>query len=140
MMKRIMYGSVSILCLSLAFHLGALSARSTYVDHMSTGIIALSREPAPNRVLGEDGVVWSADEDPAWGWQVDTSIPPLPVPVSQVKFWAVDTFVTFSNEVWRVGGGAWQSAGYWPGGTSPAESTSWGEIKARFRGDSSSEQ
>ena len=127
-----MYGSISLLCLAAAFHLGALSARSTYVDHTATGVIAFGRFASPNRVLDDDGIVWFADENPATGWVVDSSIPPLPVPVSEVKFWAWDTFVTYGNEVWRVGGGEWRSAGFWPGGASPVESRSWGRIKADF--------
>ena len=117
-----------------SYMLGSHRADSSIVDHMSSGIVAFGWfGTGPNRALDEDGVTWIADEDPVWGWQVDTAIPSLPVPVSEIKFWAWDTFVTFDNHVWRVSSGAWVDAGAWHGGTSATEHVSWGEIKARYR-------
>jgi hypothetical protein len=99
MLKQLAYGSVAVLCLSLAFHLG--------------------------------GVIWKLTGP--GGWSTTTNIDPLPVPVSEVKLWDVDTIVTFDNVAWCIiAGGHWQDIGPWPQ-ASTTDPTTWGRVKSEFR-------
>lgn len=79
--------------------------------------------------------MWCVSENGVW--ETETDVPPLPVPVVEVKFIATSdrecSFVTCSNEVWFCDGhGDWVSCGVWPGET-PVARESWGRIKARYR-------
>jgi hypothetical protein len=130
--KKLMYASIAILCLAVAFHLGAVSARSTYVDHMASGIISHYHYNGGGHfwVLDEDGIVWYIDPDTGW-----YQSPALPVPVSQVKFWTRYSLVTFDHQTWFYRNDAWEHVGSWPGSQTPVQESSWGAIKARFRED-----
>lgn len=93
---------VALLACAVSYVVGSQVAISSIVDQSTSGIVAFGcfqQCGGPNRVLDENGVTWSADEDPAWGWQMDTSMPQLPFPVSEVKFWAYDTPATYDNHV-----------------------------------------
>ena len=129
-MKQLLYGSLAILALALAFHLGAESAKSGYVDHSSVGVVAVSPDGNPY-VLDENGVVWLIDVPS--GWRDDISAPSLPVPVSQVKFWTPNMFITYDNHAWRTADDEWVDMGAWPGGAVATEKRSWGRIKADFK-------
>ena len=130
MLKRIAYGSVAVLCLSLSFHLGAMSTRASYVDHSAIGIIAMSSNSYDDFAMDENGQVWRLTGP--GGWEPIT-VDPIPVPVSEVKLWDVDTIITYDNVAWCViAGGHWQNIGPWPQ-ASPVESRSWGTIKSEFR-------
>lgn len=135
-MKNVMYGSVAILALALAFHLGATTANSTYVDPADMGVIAVWGNPGTNpRVLDENGVLWVVDEN--FGWLLSSEVPPPPMPVNQITFWDPGTIVTVDDHVWRRPGGSgdWVDCGAWPGSGSPVEQTSWGRIKASYTND-----
>ena len=130
-MKRLMYGSIALLCLALSFHLGATVTGASHVNQLTQGIMAFRTLSGTDAyVLCEDGSVWRADPDHGWA-EADPS--PCPVPVSSVKFWGKTALVTVDNHVWFYRWGAWEDAGAWPGGASATESASWAEIKARFR-------
>ena len=130
MLKRIAYGSAAVLCLALAFHMGAASTGASYVDHSASGIVALSSNDYDDFALDENGQVWRLSGPGGW---VPTPTDPIPVPLSEVKLWDVDTIVTFDNVAWCVvAGGHWQSIGPWPQ-ASPVEARSWGAIKSEFR-------
>ncbi|MBN2564158.1 MAG: hypothetical protein JXB46_00445 [Candidatus Eisenbacteria bacterium] len=135
-MKRFLYGAIGLLCVAAAFHLGAETAGTCYVDHTCRGIMAhcLCRTGGI-RALDEDGLLWEVSASGVW--EPDGSIPALPVPVCEIKFIATSgqecSFVTDSNEVWFCDGhGDWVSCGVWPG-DSAVERRSWGGIKAGFR-------
>ena len=134
-MKRFAYGCFGVLCLAIAFHLGALSTGASFVDHSSTGIVAASKFYG-NRVevLDEDGVVWWVYDTGTW---TNQSYEQLPVPVSHVKFWCMGTssatLVTVDDHVWFNLGDTWTDCGAWPGGSS-VQPRSWGSIKAEFGG------
>ena len=128
-MKRVMYGSIALLCLALSFHLGATMTGATYVDHSTQGILAFYTQYGTNGyVLCEDGSVWRVDPD--HGWFQEES---CPVPVSTVKFWDNTVLITVDDHVWFYRLGDWEDAGAWPPGSSSTEAASWGRIKARFR-------
>ena len=130
MIKRMAYGSAAVLCLALAFHLGAASIGASYVDHSASGIVALSSNDYDDFALDENGQVWKLSGPGGW---VPTTIDPIPVLLSEVKLWDVDTIITYDNVAWCViAGGHWQNTGPWPQ-ASPAELKSWGTIKSDFR-------
>jgi len=134
-MKRVLVGCVAVLALALAVDLGADMARSSCVDPSATGIIALWAEyPDYPYMLDQNGVVWRAGLS-IGGWAPDWSVPPLPVPVSEVKCWSVWALVTTENRVWRINpaNDTWVDLGVWPGSPAPAVGSSWGTIKAAYR-------
>jgi hypothetical protein len=130
-MKRLLMGSLAILALAAAFHLGATTGRSGYVDHASTGAIAMYSGSADPMVLDEHGGVWRIDMPS--GWQLQATLPPLPVPVSEIKLWSRNAFITFDDHAWGVADGEWVDLGAWPGASSTTEDSSWGKIKAEYR-------
>jgi len=129
-LKRFLYGSLGVLALALAFHLGAESVKSGYVDNSTTGAVAIAPGANPY-ILDENGVVWLIDVPS--GWRDDIASPPLPVPASEVKLWTTNMFVTHDNHAWRWSEGDWLDMGPWPGSPTATENTSWGRIKADFR-------
>jgi hypothetical protein len=126
MAKRFMYVCLGILALVGAFHLGArYGGAQSYVDHSSGGIVAFH----PSSVLLESGEVWDCSGILS-GWTRQADRDP-PVPVSEIKFWERDTFVTMSNEMWHREGTEWVNYGS-PPGVVANQSTTWGEIKAKL--------
>ena len=137
-MKRFLCGSVGLLCLAIAFHLGASTANTCYVDHTCRGAVAHTHgRNSGVKILDEDGVVWSVSENQ--GWQADTDVPPFPCAPVEIKFFEVSgqgcSVVTFCNQVWIWDGhGGWEDCGVWPGDTA-VEASSWGRIKAGYMDD-----
>lgn len=130
-MKRLLHGSLSLLALALAFHLGAATSESGYVDHMSTGIVSLDPHYSQTaKLLDENGIVWSVDLPGVWTQVAQSAVP---VQVSDIKFWAMHVVVTLDDQVWIEQGGEWHYAGQWPNGSSAAQKTSWGSLKAQYR-------
>jgi hypothetical protein len=139
-MKRLMFGSIAVLCLALAFHLGAEYSRSCYVDHVSGGIIAVWEGAGyTTRVLDDNGDTWGVHM--SGYWEPESDLPPLPVPVQDLKFWSGTCIVTQDNGVWRAEGTpmTWTYCGHWPGGSATSR-TSWGKIKAGYRDSSEKQQ
>lgn len=130
-MRSLLTALVLAVAVLVGYIVGTTTASSCYVDHSASGAIAFMRIPGNHpRALDEDGVVWEVEE--GYGWRPDYSVPPLPVPVSEVKFWQWDALITWDNHIWRVSGVEWVDGGAWPGGASPVEATSWGKLKAEF--------
>lgn len=133
-MKHLAWGSFAVLCLAAAFHLGAVTAGSSYVDHSATGVIALSIPRAGEaEVLDEHGKIWQVSPS---GWVENPPVYDLPVPVGDVKFWAATSthdyaVVTFDNHLWYFDT-AWTDAGPWPGATA-VHARTWGAIRAEYR-------
>ena len=139
MAKKFAYISFGMLCLVAANQLGG-GAR---------GRVSLGPQSAAAGVVIEDvGIVSQFGEllldsnGDVWGifggcWlPFSTSAGPLPVPVSDLKFWHPNTIVTKSNVLWREaddGGGGWINCGPWPGGPIATESESWGGVKGKYR-------
>ena len=127
MAKKFTYVCLGILALAVAFHLGAhYGGAQTYVDHVSGGIVAFH----PSMVLLDNGEVWDCSGVPS-GWTRQPDSDP-PIPVSQIKFWERDSFVTSSNEMWHREGTEWVNYGSPPGLVS-TRATTWSQIKAEFR-------
>jgi hypothetical protein len=128
MAKKFMFVCFGILALVIAFHLGAQYGQAGYVDHSATGIIATNNA---YHYLMENGDIYSFNEIAGWGYEGAYS---LPVPVSQVKFWVdKNHFISTADEIWLKGGVSqdWINWGA-PPGAAPAQSSTWGEIKAEF--------
>ena len=127
MTKRFMFVCIGILALTIAFLLGAQFGRAEYVDHSTSGLVAMTGTGA----LDESGKVWVwLTGYHAWQWYGEQ----LPVPTSQVKFFLnSDMFISVSNEAWQKGEtGSWVNYGPPPGMTATQSST-WGQIKATFK-------
>lgn len=141
-MKRFMYLSISILCLSLSlmigFHFGVRSAGAQIADPSPTGTIVVVCESPQNRlsVLNRAGEYWELDGS---GWVGPiTGLAPLPVSVFDIKYWSEYSLITESEEGWYWDGVRWRSAGPAPGPTSgvvPVESTTWGQLKGKYEED-----
>ena len=128
-MKRLLCGAIVLLAVAGAYHLGADTASSDYIDHYSTGVVAATSTTGDPLALDENGIVWKVDLSRNW---VESSVNPLPVPVSQLKFWDETIVVTTDNTLWRYLHG-WQDCGQWPGGASATEQATWSAIKARYK-------
>lgn len=127
-MKHLMYLSITILCLSVSaligFHLGVQKAEADFTPSGwvigSHGLLALT----------SDGLCWQIFDD-VWGRvpQYD-----LPIPTSDVKFWAATTIITTSDEGWHWQSGEWSNIGT-PGGTSGVDATptTWGQLKNKYQ-------
>ena len=124
MARKFMFVCFGLLALAVTFHLGAQYGQAGYVDHSTTGIVAVGDQGtngALNYLLLDNGEVWSC---PFGTWVL---LQHLPVAVSDIKFFGRSWFVTSANEYW-IGG---QNYGAPPGVVATHAST-WGSIKAQF--------
>jgi hypothetical protein len=127
MAKRFMYVCFGILALVVAFHVGAEYGQASYVDHSTTGIVASAGDGI--HFLLEDGTVRTFHTVQGWSPFAPYD---LPIPVSQVKFWGLNFFISTANEIW-VTDGVYPWANYGsPPGLVGTEATTWGQIKAEF--------
>ncbi len=110
-MKTVMYASIAITCLVAAFHLGSMTAESSYVDFSAQGLIGHHQGNGQFWVLDEDGICWHYDWTVGW-----TQSYALPVPVSDIKFFTRQSIITFSNEAWIWRSDHWENVESYPGG------------------------
>jgi hypothetical protein len=122
MSKRLMHVSVTVLCLALAYHLGARSVGATGA---SPRYLLFLPEVEVN------GKVFELDYS---GW-VETTAELPPVPVSSLAAFssANGRAITDKGEGWVRVSGVWESRGFVPGGPTPVKQESWGELKRRYR-------
>jgi len=133
-MRRLLLASAALMMLAIAFHLGSSTAMTCYVDHSALGIVALwHTQDYACHVLDEDGVTWEVLSSGIWNER--QAYYPLPVPVSQIKYWGKTVLVTLDNEVWMKPDAepTWVNCGSWPGSPSAVSHTSWSAIKAKYR-------
>jgi len=113
-----------LLCLALAYHLGAQSARA--------------QAPAGLRMMGP-GLVLSGGsvyQLVPGGWLAWTNLPPVS-PTDMIYF-SGDYAITVAGEGWYGGGSGpagpsqWVSLGTVPGGSTPAQGISFGQLKAKY--------
>jgi hypothetical protein len=128
-MKRFMYLSIGLLCLSLSaligLHIGHKTACAGHVNHNTSGLVAIQSFS----LLDEYGVAWSINDNYEW---ISTSVQTPPIPVSQIKFWSVGFFVTTDNVAYKWSGDTWVNCGLWPGGTVETKQESWGNLKGKY--------
>lgn len=127
-MKRLMYLSVSILCLSLSlligFHLGVRNAEA---DWTNTGTVIGQLH---GFLLTKDGLAWNI-EGTSFVREATRDIPTELLP--QIKSWSASYFVTNSDEVYAlISGLGWVSLGT-PGVPSSTEPTTWGKLKSQYQ-------
>jgi len=104
--KTVMYAPIAILCLVASFHLGSMTAQSSYVDFSADGIIGHHQGSGQFWVLDEDGICWHYDWEGGW-----TQSYALPVAASEIKFFTRQSLITFSNEAWAWRNDHWESVG-----------------------------
>jgi hypothetical protein len=131
-MKRFMFASIGLLCLSLSaligFHIGHQTAHAGYVAHDESGLIGNNNL---YNFLDEHGTVWTFEYGDGW-W---SSPEVLPVTASQIKFWTQFQIVTVDNVGWSKDSEGWHLVGPWPGGQPvPTDNSSWGAIKSKLKG------
>jgi hypothetical protein len=129
MTKRILYLSLSLLCLVCAYQLGADRARAEW-DPTLSGVV----------VGGTSGYWYSASGEAWWpsfeGW-VRQEPYDLPVSAADVKFLSNEGnqlfLITRDDIGWRLYDSVWTCIGPFPGSPVPLQSDSWGKIKDRYR-------
>ena len=138
MAKKFMYVCLGILALTVAFHLGARQGSASFVDHTATGVIALTSD---NHVLLSTDEVWQYRGTPENEWVRWTckGYPiELPVPVSAIKFWEVNSFLDIQDNLWIRRGCSDNGEDYWdnvgpPPGSMATNPSTWGKIKGKFK-------
>jgi hypothetical protein len=127
MFKKFFYACAAILCLVLAYHFGATSARG-----QSGGLFqVIPGSPGWVRV-GE--TVYTTDFNPScWGPLPGALLPP--VSASSLVYLDGLRAITDSGEGWvnNAGGSGWRSVGTVPSTPTPAKKVSFGQLKARYR-------
>jgi len=139
-MKRFMYFSISILCLSIAALIGFYIGSESVQAQAPRAAITPS-SPSTGIIVGVDwagfvldylGQVWYM----RYGcWERRPQADP-PVPVSEIKLWSYYTIVTNDDSVWELRGGdsVWEQCGPWPGGPIPTSPNTWGGVKSKYDG------
>lgn len=129
-MQRLMYLSVSILCLSLSLMIGFhLGVRSAEADFEMGGVVIAGQDPF---VLLADGTMWQVEGTEFIakpGYDVPTALLP------EIKFWSPGYFVTTQDDVYASdGSGTWTNLGN-PGAISSVnvEPTTWGKLKSQYK-------
>ncbi len=126
-MRRLMYLSVSLLCLSLTLALGI---------HIGTMKAEADVAPSGYILLGDRGIYITSIGE-AWGVDSDGNIVrqsqrdlPLAVAPTDIKLFKDIQFVTSWDEIFYYSTSlGWVSAGTLPGGPVNVESSTWGRIK-----------
>jgi hypothetical protein len=128
-MKKFFYACAAILCLVLTYHFGATNAQG--------------QTPSTIRFLGMHtygpyvaayGKVWLLKGD---HWEQSPT--DLPVPIDQVVSYCepdgnTANVVSSSGEGFQSNAnGPWISRGFIPGGPTPANQQTWGQVKAHYR-------
>lgn len=123
--KRFFYVSAALLCLALAYHLGAVNAEG------QTPSFRILNHGVPFVAVGE--TVYTLDAVGGWHPYTNNTYPP--VPVSSLVVLGGSFAITQAGEGWVCNGntGVWTSYGAIPGGGTSAQQQSWGQVKARYR-------
>jgi len=133
--RRFFHLSAGVLCLTLAFAVGRMTAGgpelavASLVDLSFPGVVAIDQVGSEPYVLDESGQVWRLNTD---GWQHFAGYD-VPFSLGDIKLWTREGLVTTNNEAYRTNGGSWVSIGFWPGGPTPAEKTTWSKVKSEFK-------
>ena len=131
-MKRFMYASIGLLCLSLSaligFHVGQRPAHATDATGQAGVILAITSDYA----LTITGEIWSYGSGGGWYKSTD-----LPIPVDQVHAITVEGanvhLLDTNGDYWeeRIGD-TWENCGQPPVGPVPTDNSSWGAIKDKL--------
>jgi len=133
MKDKLLYLTIGLLIGIVIMQLGITSktvvvpvAQAGYVDHNTNGVVC----GLVGYFLDENGMYWRLQSG---GWVSYDGYFPLPVPVSQIKIWDVERFITTDNRGYEWEPGGWVDCGVWPGGQPvPTEKQSWGSIKGNY--------
>ena len=138
-MKRMMYFSISVLCLSMAalivFHMDGHSASASIVDTniVSDGlVVGAATEGNAFSILTGDGRILLVTTS---GFSF---VRDIPLSVADVAFYLGDDegIVAKNGDVWKIdpADGSWIDLGPPPGGVVPTSESTWGAIKDQFKG------
>ena len=137
MAKRFFYICTGLLCLVIAYQIGAEGARAEW-DGNAPGYVlgGAFAEGGPWIGFTSVGEAWSIT--PAAGW-IRRADMDLPVAASEIKF--LDSngelfiLITTADDAWESAdnGLGWFQIDSFPGGPITIENESWGETKARWR-------
>ena len=150
-MKRFMYLSIGVLCLTVSVFVLFLSG-----SHPATAHNAMQAEPGilfvssdSKALLDSDGVVWGFSRCDAcdWEWRNMLNENPVltpPVALTDIKFWDFTWLVTNDNTLWvhdyKAANGQilvneWVNVGPWPGTTVETRQQSWGNLKGKYNAE-----
>lgn len=136
MAKRFMYVSVGVLCLVVAYQVGARDARADWGNFgQISGVTPGSSTQQDFLFVSSAGEAWMR-EYAGWIRRADLD---LPVPASDVKFLEGmgqgDSYVLVTNDdsIWVWFSGEWEPSDPLPGGPVSLDEQSWGKTKAGFR-------
>jgi hypothetical protein len=128
-MKRFMYLSISVLCLSVSALIGS---------HIGT---RSAQAQAPGPIYSDTGIVthfaeWMLDQyGQTWfiGSSWERTAPDVPSWLfNQIKSWHLTVIITQDNSAWKWNGTEWVNLGPWPGGPVPTSPNTWGDVKGKY--------
>jgi len=129
-MKRFMYLSIALLCLSLsaliAVHVGHHNAQATIVTDPVGVILAVSED----FVLTTTEEIWTYNDNMGW-----LKLESLPIPLSQVHFFDSEGAVHMvdkNGDYWELLDHVWFNRGQPPVGPVPTGQKSWGTVKNKY--------
>ena len=122
---------VGLICFVLGLLLASGPIQADLVDPTVSGVVALTLSSSHGVVaLDEAGHIWRVTDS---GWTPNW-MTQLPVPMSEVKLWQGEYFVTPDGSLWNYDSpGNWVYVATWPGGASPIQTGSWGKLKSAYR-------
>jgi len=147
-MKRFMYLSIGVLCLSLSAlvgsHIGNRTAEavlSSPTRNFDTGIVAYRVVGSRRFALDEFGSAWEIYVNTVPGgnfcWERVIQHDPH-LPLDQIKYWEPRVIISTDNHLWVDNGESipqWEDCGVWPGGTVETQQQSWGSTKTKYNAE-----
>ncbi|GJM43335.1 MAG: hypothetical protein DHS20C21_01770 [Gemmatimonadota bacterium] len=131
MAKRFMHVSVGVLCLVIAYQLGAERARAEWDGDSPGQLVGMVSNGSSALVFSRSGGAWSASNDA--GWIGPDASAELPIPIADIAMLDDWTIVTKNDVLWMHRKGEWVNHGPFPGGPVSLEAKSWGDAKAEFK-------
>lgn len=133
--KRFLCVSVGILCLVIAYSIGARTAEADFdgAARPIVGAVTLGYR----MVLRADGTCWRGGAGilPS-GWE-QVAYPALPVPIDRIRFWNFDHLITVDGYLWEFdpnGTFSWaRTPQPIPSGTVQALGKSMSDVKETYR-------
>ena len=135
MAKQFAFICFGVLCLAVAYHLGARSAMADWVGPGSGNVAGVVSRSGGFVAWSVTGEAWTIDQR---GWERDLELYDLPVPASEVKVIAGGhsgglVLITVDDRAYDHGGSiGWIDVGQYPGSPVGLEGGSWGSLKDRL--------
>lgn len=135
MAKKLFYVCAGLLCIALAYHLGATSATAQAPETYVVGSFDVDTDPT---VIDSNGNMWAMGWSNSRGSRIGPIALPKPGRVLAVSVSVVagshDTRLLYDDgDAYIFDRTAWQFIGNVAGGATPALRESWGAVKQRYR-------